>query len=29
MDALCNHYGMTPSRNTKGVAHENGAIEGL
>jgi hypothetical protein len=28
MDALCNHYGMTPSRNTKGVAHENGAIEG-
>jgi hypothetical protein len=28
MDALCNHYGMTPSRNTKGVAHENGSIEG-
>jgi len=28
MDALCGHYGMTPSRNTKGVAHENGAIEG-
>lgn len=28
MDALCSHYGMTPSRNTKGVAHENGAIEG-
>lgn len=26
-DALCRHYGMTPSRNTKGVAHENGAIE--
>ena len=25
---LCSHYGMTPSRNTKGVAHENGAIEG-
>jgi hypothetical protein len=28
MDALCNHYGMTPPGNTKGVAHENGAIEG-
>ena len=28
MDALCSHYGMTPSRNSKGVAHENGAIEG-
>jgi hypothetical protein len=28
VDALCSHYGMTPSRNTKGVAHENGAIEG-
>ncbi|PVA08883.1 IS21 family transposase [Pelagivirga sediminicola] len=28
VDALCRHYGMTPSRNTKGVAHENGAIEG-
>jgi len=28
MDALCNHYGMTPPCNTKGVAHENGAIEG-
>jgi hypothetical protein len=27
-DALCRHYGMTPSRNTKGVAHENGSIEG-
>jgi hypothetical protein len=26
-DALCRHYGMTPSRNTRGVAHENGAIE--
>jgi transposase InsO family protein len=26
-DALCTHYGMTPSRNNKGVAHENGAIE--
>lgn len=28
VDALCRHYGMTPTRNTKGVAHENGAIEG-
>jgi hypothetical protein len=28
VDALCRHYGMAPSRNTKGVAHENGAIEG-
>lgn len=26
-DALCEHYGMTPSRNNRGVAHENGAIE--
>ena len=26
-DALCSHYGMTPTRNTKGVAHENGSIE--
>lgn len=26
-DALCQHYGMTPSRNNKGVAHENGSIE--
>lgn len=26
-DALCAHYRMTPSRNNKGVAHENGAIE--
>ena len=24
---LCAHYGMTPSRNNRGVAHENGAIE--
>lgn len=24
---LCAHYRMTPTRNTKGVAHENGAIE--
>jgi len=27
-DALCAHYGMMPSRNNAGVAHENGAIEG-
>jgi len=27
-DALCAHYRMTPTRNTTGVAHENGAIEG-
>jgi len=26
-DALCEHYGMTPSRNNRGVAHENGSIE--
>ncbi|MGH0004274.1 IS21 family transposase [Pseudovibrio ascidiaceicola] len=26
-DALCHHYGMTPTRNNKGVAHENGSIE--
>lgn len=26
-DGLCAHYGMTPTRNTKGVAHENGSIE--
>ncbi len=25
---LCRHYGMQPSRNNTGVAHENGAIEG-
>ena len=25
---LCRHYGMTPSRNNTGVAHENGSIEG-
>ena len=25
--ALCSHYGMTPTRNNKGVAHENGSIE--
>ena len=27
-EALCAHYGMQPSRNNRGVAHENGAIEG-
>ncbi len=25
---LCTHYGMTPTRNNRGLAHENGAIEG-
>ncbi len=27
MKELCAHYGMTQSRNNKGVAHENGSIE--
>jgi hypothetical protein len=26
-DALCAHYGMQPTRNNPGIAHENGAIE--
>lgn len=26
-DALCAHYRMTPTRNNRGVAHENGSIE--
>jgi hypothetical protein len=26
-DALCEHYGMTPTRNNRGIAHENGGIE--
>jgi hypothetical protein len=26
-EAFCAHYCMTPSRNNRGVAHENGAIE--
>src|ERR1700730_16322008 len=26
-DALCVHYGMEPTRNNRGVAHENGSIE--
>jgi hypothetical protein len=24
---LCRHYGMTPTRNNRGVAHENGSVE--
>lgn len=27
-EALCAHYGMTATRNNRGIAHENGAIEG-
>lgn len=27
-EALCTHYAMAASRNNRGVAHENGAIEG-
>jgi hypothetical protein len=26
-DALCAHYGMVPTRNNTGVAHENGSVE--
>jgi hypothetical protein len=26
-EALCAHYGMTPTRNNAGLAHENGSIE--
>lgn len=26
-EALCQHYGMRPTRNNLGVSHENGAIE--
>ena len=26
---LCAHYGMTPSRNNTGVAHENGRADAL
>jgi hypothetical protein len=26
-DDLCAHYGMTPTRNNKGVSHENGSVE--
>ncbi len=25
---LCGHYAMTPTRNNRGIAHENGSIEG-
>ena len=25
--AICEHYGMTPTRNNRGVSHENGAVE--
>ena len=27
-EELCAHYGMEATRNNKGIAHENGAIEG-
>ncbi len=27
-EGLCTHYGMTATRNNRGVAHENGSIEG-
>ena len=27
-EALCANYGMTPTRNNAGLAHENGAVEG-
>jgi len=27
-EALCAHYGMDPTRNNRGMAHENGSIEG-
>src|SRR6202048_4952481 len=26
-EAVCGHYGMTPTRNNAGVSHENGSIE--
>jgi hypothetical protein len=26
-DALCAHYGMQPTRNNRGIAHENGSVE--
>ncbi len=26
-DAFCSHYNMVPTRNNRGVAHENGAVE--
>ncbi len=27
-EAFCGHYGMTPTRNNAGIAHENGSVEG-
>ncbi len=27
-EQLCAHYAMTPTRNNRGIAHENGSIEG-
>ncbi len=27
-EELCAHYGMLPTRNNRGIAHENGSIEG-
>ena len=27
-EAVCTHYAMAPSRNNRGVAHENGSTEG-
>ena len=27
MDELCDHYRLEPTRNNKGIAHENGSIE--
>lgn len=26
-EGLCGHYGMTPTRNNRGIAHENGSVE--
>ena len=26
-EALCAHYGMAPTRNNRGIGHENGAVE--
>jgi transposase InsO family protein len=26
-EALCRHYGMAPTRNNRGLSHENGAVE--
>lgn len=27
-EEFCAHYGMTPTRNNRGIAHENGSVEG-